>query len=98
MLESVPAEGVAQVTPALLLSFTTAAVSVTGSAGSTVVEDAEAETLMGVVPPVDPPPLLPQPETLKKARIVITNRLTDTLVFRPEGRDFDLDIWRPLTS
>jgi hypothetical protein len=102
VLESDPREGVAQVTPALLLSLVRVAVRVTASLPSTVVDDDVTETLMGleppVFPPVEPPLPLPQPERLNKARIVMTNRLVGTLVCRPEGRDLDLDIWLPFNS
>jgi hypothetical protein len=39
--------------------------------------------------------LLPQPERPRKANMVITKKLVGVLVLRPEGRDLDLDIWRP---
>ena len=78
----------------MLLSLETVAVSVTVAFPFTVVDEAETETPMRLEPPPVLEPL-PQPERQRKATMVITNRLTGALVLRPEGRDLDLDIWRP---
>jgi len=53
-LDNVPPPLTVQVTPALFLSFVTAAVSVTESVASTVVADAVTATLAGCEPPPQP--------------------------------------------
>ena len=99
MLERAPSAGVAQFTPALLLSLATVAVNVTESCPSTVDDDVVTETLMGLEPPPPPPLLLepppPQPERQSRARIVITNSVAGALVHKPVETNLDLDIWRP---
>jgi hypothetical protein len=59
------------------LSFVTAAVNVTASVASTVAADAVTATLTGLELP-------PQPDRLRTAIIVTTNRQTTALILRPE--------------
>jgi hypothetical protein len=102
VLESDPRAGALHVTPALALSLTTFAVSITVSLPSTIVEEAATETLTAFEPPVFPPvealPPLPQPERQRGAIMLITQRLMAAQILKPKVREFDLIIWRPFTS
>ena len=93
VLDREPSEGAVHVTPALLLSFVTVAVNATVSFPSTVADGTVTVTTMETGTLVLG--LLPQPERPRKANMVITKKLVGVLVLRPEGRDLDLDIWRP---
>jgi hypothetical protein len=104
VLESDPTVGVLHVTPALVVSLVTVAVSDTVSLPSTVVDDAVAETLMGWgLPPLPLPGLvepLPQPDRQRATVMVMVmaDKLMGALVLRPEGRILDLDISRPFNA
>jgi hypothetical protein len=76
--DSAPPPLTLHVTPPGVLSFVTVAVIVTASVASTVVAEAATATLTGAELP-------PQPERLKTAIIVTTNRQTTALVLRPEN-------------
>jgi len=85
-LVSEPIEGAVQVTPALLLSLATVAVTVTVPPPLIVVADEVTETLMVLDPP---PPLLPppppHPERPRRAMMARADTLMNALVLRPEG-------------
>jgi hypothetical protein len=76
--DSAPPPLTLHVTPPGVPSFVTVAVVVTASVASTVVAEAVTATLTE-------PELPPQPERVKTATIVITNRQTTALVLRPEN-------------
>jgi hypothetical protein len=76
VFDSVPPPLTLHVTPPGVLSFVTVAVRVTASVASTVAADAVTATLTGLELP-------PQPERLKTAIIVITNRPTTAPILRP---------------
>jgi hypothetical protein len=94
-LDSDPSAGAVQVTPELVLSFATVAVSVDVSVPSIVVDDAVTETAIGFEPPPPELPLPPHPERVRKTRMT-TEMLKAERTLRPEGSSDNPDMELPL--